>query len=78
MKPEKINSLIKLERDRQDRLFPEWRLENKPNKIWCNLALEELGEIAKNINEEESPIVEMIQLTALMLAWLEVFEWKKE
>ena len=78
MKPEKINSLIKLERERQDRLFPEWQLEHKPNEIWCNLAMEELGKIAKNINEEESPIVEMIQLTALMLAWLEVFEWKKE
>lgn len=61
------------ERARQDK---KWGEQNHTDLYWLGIATEELGEIAKAIIENDPTAVrkELVQFTAVGLAWLEAIK----
>ena len=59
------------ERERQDSIWGDQR--DNTDDMWALIALEELGEVAKDINETKlgSAYTEIIQVAAVMIAWAE-------
>jgi len=59
------------ERERQDSIWGDQR-DNTDN-MWALIALEELGEVAKDVNDIKlgSAYTEIIQVAAVMVAWAE-------
>ncbi len=59
------------ERERQDRIWGDQK--DNADDTWALIALEELGEVAKDINEGKlgSAYVEVVQTAAVMFAWAE-------
>ena len=63
---------VRRERNRQD---AKWGIQKHENRTWQTIALEEFGEIAKAMLERGQVRMEIIQTTAVLVAWLEdVFE----
>lgn len=67
-------------RERVDNEYADQRRESdsvKPDWIWLNLILEELGEVAQDVNNDRSPLHELVQVVTLIEAWVEHREnWK--
>lgn len=76
-----VFQLVSKERERQN---AKWGEQNHNGEIWSLIATEELGEVSEarlemlfkgsqNLNDtpRESYITELIQLTAVCVAWLE-------
>jgi len=59
------------ERERQDAIWGDQR--DNTDERWAVIALEELGEVAKDIYETKlgSAYTEIIQVAAVMVAWAE-------
>jgi len=59
------------ERERQDSIWGD-QIDNS-DSVWALIALEELGEVAKDINDIKlgSAYTEVIQVAAVMIAWAE-------
>ena len=59
------------ERERQDSIWGDQR--DNADDTWALIALEELGEVAKDINDTKlgSAYTEIIQVAAVMVAWAE-------
>lgn len=68
-----IYDLIANERSRQD---AKWGEQNHPDLYWLGILTEEVGELAKAIIEEdhEHAVEELVQVTAVGVAWLESIE----
>lgn len=52
----------------------KWGQQNHPDLYWLGIAMEEVGEVAKAIIEEQPPDAvrqEIIQATAVLVAWLQ-------
>ena len=63
------------ERARQDR---KWGEQNHPNLYWLGILVEEVGESAKAIIEDDSENIEkeLVQVAAVAVAWLECIKRK--
>ena len=59
------------ERERQDSMWGDQK--TNLDETWALIALEELGEVAKDMNEGKlgSAYVEIIQTAAVLFAWAE-------
>jgi len=59
------------ERERQDSIWGDQR--DNTDDTWALIALEEFGEVAKDINDNKlgSAYTEIIQVAAVMVAWAE-------
>ncbi len=71
---------VMLERARQD---AKWGEQNHPDLYWLAILVEEVGELAQNIISKPTAINmmkirdELVQVTAVGLAWLECIERRK-
>jgi NTP pyrophosphatase (non-canonical NTP hydrolase) len=67
---QRIFDLVKAERTKQD---AKWGQQNHEARSWMLIAMEEIGEISKAVLEEDfqNYIVELVQTTAVLTAWLE-------
>lgn len=65
------------ERARQDK---KWGVQNHPNLYWLGILMEEVGEAAKALIEGKLDELykELIQVSAVGLAWLECMKRRKE
>ena len=68
---------VMLERARQDQ---KWGEQNHDDLYWLGIIMEELGEAAKAIIEGDHARIhkELVQTTAVGLAWLECLERRAE
>lgn len=66
--------LILNERKRQDR---KWGIQDHSDLYWLGILMEEVGEVAKDLVELKDPQVEVVQVAAVALAWLERKERQK-
>lgn len=59
------------ERERQDELWGDQ--VNNTDETWSVIAMEELGEVARNVYESQLGLayVELIQVAAVCVAWAE-------
>jgi len=59
------------ERERQDSIWGDQR--DNTDDTWALIALEEFGEVAKDINDNKLGLAytEIIQVAAVMVAWAE-------
>ena len=59
------------ERERQDSMWGDQK--TNLDETWALIALEELGEVAKDLNDDklETAYVEIIQTAAVLFAWAE-------
>ena len=66
---ETFNDLIQIERNAQDE---QWGQQNHNDEKWLTIILEELGEAAKVVLEEneEGILEETVQVAALLQAWV--------
>ena len=66
---EAFNDLIQIERNAQDE---QWGQQNHSDEKWLTIILEELGEAAKVVLEEneEGILEETVQVAALLQAWV--------
>ena len=64
-----FHDLIQVERDNQIEL---WGHQQHSDEKWMNIIVEELGEAAKAINDdnEEGILEETVQVAALLEAWV--------
>ena len=67
----KVLEHVLAERERQDSIWGDQR--DNTDDTWALIALEEMGEVAKDINETKlgSAYTEIIQVAAVMVAWAE-------
>ena len=67
----KVLENVLAERERQDSIWGDQK--DNTDDTWALIALEELGEVAKDINETKlgSAYTEIIQVAAVMGAWAE-------
>lgn len=67
----KVVENILAERERQDSIWGDQR--DNTDDAWALIALEELGEVAKDINDTKlgSAYTEIVQVAAVMMAWAE-------
>lgn len=67
---QRIFDLVRSERAKQD---AKWGEQNHEGMFWNLIALEEIGEISKAILEKDftNYIIELVQTTAVLTAWLE-------
>ena len=67
----KVLENVLAERERQDSIWGDQR--DNTDDMWALIALEELGEVAKDINDTKlgSAYTEIIQVAAVMVAWAE-------
>ena len=67
----KVLENVLAERERQDSIWGDQK--DNTDDTWALIALEELGEVAKDINETKlgSAYTEIIQVAAVMVAWAE-------
>ena len=67
----KVLENVLAERERQDSIWGDQR--DNADDTWALIALEELGEVAKDINDNRlgSAYTEIIQVAAVMVAWAE-------
>ena len=72
-----FNDLIEMERNAQD---AKWGEQNHSNEKWANIALEELGEVAKAVieNDDVALMPEIVQLAAVLQAWMTSRDWYQE
>ena len=57
------------ERKRQDEL---WGEQNHEDRIWLAILVEEVGEVANDINERSKELrEELIQVAAVAVSWVE-------
>jgi NTP pyrophosphatase (non-canonical NTP hydrolase) len=70
---EQIITQIQTERERQD---AQWGRQDHGPQTWLSILVEEVGEYAKAILEQDDDaiIAEMIQVAAVAIAALEAFE----
>lgn len=61
--------------DERLRQLQKWGEQLHLDEKWIQIILEEFGELAKAILEknEQDIVIELIQMTACCVAWLEVF-----
>ena len=63
---------VKAERERQHQLFGDQ--SDKVNGVWLGILVEEVGEVAKALNEDD-PVEhlreELVQVAAVATAWVE-------
>ena len=66
---EAFNDLIQIERNAQDE---KWGQQRHSDEKWLTIILEELGEAAKAVLEEneEGLLEETVQVAALLQAWV--------
>ena len=67
--------LAQIERQAQDK---KWGEQQHSDEKWCNICMEELGEIAKAVIENQPDsrlLAEIVQLTALLQAWTTSKDW---
>ena len=64
-----FNDLIQIERNAQD---AKWSEQRHSDEKWLAIILEELGEAAKAVleNNEEALLEETVQVAALLQAWV--------
>lgn len=67
---------VMLERAAQDR---KWGEQNHPDLYWLGILVEEVGELAQALIEGKGDAArkELVQVTAVGLAWLEALERKQ-
>ena len=67
----KVLENVLAERERQDSIWGDQR--DNTDDMWALIAREELGEVAKDINDNKlgSAYTEIIQVAAVMVAWAE-------
>lgn len=67
---EKIMNAVAAERQRQNE---KWGEQNHESLKWLAIAGEEFGEVAKDILEDNKPLMlkEIVQLIAVLVAWME-------
>ena len=67
----KVIENVLAERERQDSIWGDQR--DNTDDTWALIAIEELGEVAKDINDTKlgSAYTEIIQVAAVMTAWAE-------
>lgn len=77
-----ISDLIYTERQRQD---AKWGVQNHDNWKWLAILVEEVGEAAKAIlkaweenGNPEDVRKELVEVVAVVFAWLECIERKRE
>ena len=73
---DKIFHLINKERLAQDE---KWGVEDHPDLRWLGILMEEVGEAAKDIIENNHPkdlTKEIIQIATVCVAWLEISKVK--
>lgn len=68
-----IKEAVDLERYYQDQ---KWGIQNHEDQKWLTILTEEIGEVAKAILEQKPNEVkeELVQVTAVCVAWLEAIE----
>ena len=67
MKRKDFRTLVDSEYAEQDH---EWDFQHDDH-YWLGLIVEELGEVAQNINKGESASDELVQVAALIESWME-------
>ncbi len=69
-------SLIQAERQRQDH---KWGEQNHSDMKWLAILMEEVGELAKAILEnDDNGVDELVQVAAVSVAWLEAVSRRQE
>jgi hypothetical protein len=68
---DKVVELIKIERARQD---AKWGVQDHDAPYWLGILVEEVGELAKDIIEHRGIYLELVQVAAVAVAWLENLE----
>lgn len=69
---------VALERRRQTKLFGE---QNHTHEEWLRILIEEVGEVARALNEDDSVehlCEELTQVAAVAVAWVETVNRSKE
>lgn len=66
-------SAIRSERDRQDQ---KWGQQDHDDRLWLGILVEEVGEVAKAIIDEQAADLdkELVQAAAVIVAWLECIQ----
>ena len=67
MRKAEYDQLVEMERDRQRSLFEE---QSHTDSEWLAILMEEIGEAAKCVNDEQNPQDELIQVAAVIEAWI--------
>ena len=67
MTREEFSIKVRLERDRQDK---KWGKQQHPDFFWLTILVEEIGEVAKSLLEENETESELIQVAAICEAWM--------
>lgn len=52
----------------------KWGEQNHPNLYWLGILMEEIGELSKDIVEGRDCRSELVQATAVALAWIECID----
>ena len=70
MSAENVYLAIQEERDRQN---AKWGVKSLPPTIWLPVLVEEVGEVARAIMEQDNQAMrgELVQVAAVCIAWLE-------
>ena len=65
-------------REERERQIDKWGDQNhKPDLTWLAILSEEVGEVAKGLLEEDSPLhirEELVQVAAVAAAWIEAID----
>lgn len=74
MSQRKILQLVREERERQDLTWGP--VGDRVNDKWSDILMEEVGEVSRAILEldRDNQRVELVQVAAVAVAWLEVLE----
>ena len=67
MKSSEFYQLVEMERERQRSL---WGDQSHPDYTWLAILMEEVGEAVKCLNENQNPQDELIQIAAVVEAWV--------
>ncbi len=76
----RVQDAVLAERVRQDGLWgPVERLTHSPDK-WNSLVMEEVGEAAKALNEDDPAqmMIELVQAAATIYSWIESIEHRSQ
>ena len=70
---ESVLDLIRAERMRQD---SKWGEQNHSDLYWLGILVEEVGELAKAIieNDGENGVKELVQTAAVCVAWMDAIK----
>lgn len=62
--------------DERARQNAKWGEQNHTDLRWLGILMEEVGEVAEDVNEDRVPLIELIHAAAVCVAWVEAITRK--